>query len=120
MRLACLCVILVAGCVTTRTTGPLPPPRGGTPAEVPLAPGTEDEAEDLRRAVGTISFAQPEPARAALTQFLARHPNSPNRGLVAAELGRIALAAGDAEGAHTILEQHAAGSDAAPSASCAA
>src|SRR3954463_12494571 len=96
---ALVSAILVSACATTRTSGTLPPPRGGTPGEVPLAPGTEAEAEDLRRALGAFSLSQPDAARAALNAFLAHHPDSPNRGLVAAELARLALHAGDSHGA---------------------
>jgi branched-chain amino acid transport system substrate-binding protein len=117
MRLLCLLAIFVAGCLTTRSGPPggtLPSPPGGRPTDVPLAPGTEAEAEDLRHALGTFSFGQAEASRAPLVQFLTRHAYSPNRGLVAAELGRLALDAGDVSGALALLDRYASGSDAAP------
>jgi ABC-type branched-subunit amino acid transport system substrate-binding protein len=112
MRSLALLALLLAACVTTRpAVPPGPPPSGGSPRDVPLAPASEVEAEELRRALGAVSFAQPRPGRDALEAFLAKHPGSPNRGIAAAALARLTLDAGDAGAALALLERHAPGAD---------
>jgi ABC-type branched-subunit amino acid transport system substrate-binding protein len=113
MRARLLCLFLIPACATTRAVtpgGPPPevsaPPAGASPAEVAAA----EENAELRKAMGAFSFATPDPARAGLEAFVARHPGSPRRGFAAALLARLALARGDGPAARTLLATYAAGS----------
>jgi branched-chain amino acid transport system substrate-binding protein len=107
-------LLLVSGCglvrpaVRTAPPGePLPPlpPTPGEPA--PVEARRADESAELQQALGSYSVANPEPARAALQSFVARHPSSPQRARAGALLARLDLSRGDAGAARATLQAHA-------------
>jgi branched-chain amino acid transport system substrate-binding protein len=122
MRSSLLCaLVLASGCALFRS-GPSGTPASPAPEEpgpeIPLPGAGEgaraDETAELRAAIAAYSLANPAPGRAALEQFIARHPRSPQAPIAAALLARMALHRGDALTARAILDRHAGTSDEAP------
>jgi branched-chain amino acid transport system substrate-binding protein len=121
MRSSLLCaLVLVSGCALFRSSssGPARPAPEEPGPEIPL-PGAgdgarADETAELRSAIAVYSLANPDPGKAALEQFIKRHPRSPQTPIAAALLARMALHRGDAIAARAILERHAGDSPEAP------
>jgi ABC-type branched-subunit amino acid transport system substrate-binding protein len=105
-------LLLVSGCALVRPAVRTPseplPPLPPTPGEPPPVEARRaDENAELQQALGSYSVANPEPARAALQTFVARHPSSPARARAGALLARLDLSRGDAVTARATLQAHA-------------